>query len=424
MNAVEKQISELAKQGATLTEAVDSIKKSLEQPDLSRLGRPHAGEGTLGYWGEGETVVVDVPSDGPKPLAKSLRKLPKGYKNSHWKSAGEFYREGYAAHKNQSAGEFKAKHESVFKAVQGMSAQEGASAGYMVMPEFNQQIIERLYDNDIWQRTDGYTVNNNMVFLANAETSRANGSRHGGMRGYWVDEGATITKSKPTMRRIELSLKKLAVVVYLTNELLEDTTGLEQYIARKAAEEFKFMLGDSVFNGTGVQQPLGILGSPALLSITKEVGQGAGTLLAGNIDKMFARRHVSGTYAWYHNQDCGPQLDNLAMDLGTGGLALYRPQDGIAGVAPQMLKGVPRVETEFNATCGTVGDLVLGDLKQYLSISKGGITQAVSTEVEFLTDQTAVRFTMRVNGRPWEASPLTPFKGSNTQSSFLVVETR
>lgn len=421
--SVENQIAELTKQGATLTESVASIKKSLEQPVLPQ--RIHAGEGTLGYWGEGETVAVYVPSDGPKPMPKSLTRLPKGYKNTHWKSAGDFYREGYLAHRGMNTAEFKGKHESCFKAVQGMSAQEGASAGFMIMPEFNQQILEKLYDNDIWTRTDGYTVNNNMVFLANAETSRATGSRHGGQRGYWVDEGATITKSKPTMRRIEMSLKKCAIVVYLTDELLADTAGsLEQYIARKAAEEFKFMLGDVVFNGSGVQQPLGFLNSPALLSITKETNQAATTIVAGNIDKMFSRRYVGGNYAWYHNQDCGPQLDNLTMDVGTAGVALYRPQDGIAGTAPMTLKGLPRVETEFSASVGTVGDLALADLKQYISISKGGITQAVSTEIEFLTDQTAIRFTMRVNGRPWETTPVTPYKGSNTQSSFLVTETR
>lgn len=418
-----EQIKQLEAKLGEANKAIDSLTKRLEEPNPHQFR--HHGDGTVGSWGEGETIVAYVPSDGPKPLAKSQTRLPKGYKNSHWKSAGDFYREGFLAHREGRISDFRAKHGECFKAVQGMGTVVGADGGYTVMPEFNQQILERVYDNDIWSRTDQYTVNNNMIFLANAETSRATGSRHGGMRGYWVDEGGTITKSKPTLRRIEMSLKKVAVLVYLTEELLADGgMGLEQYVAKKAADEFRFLLGDAVFNGSGVGQPLGIASSPALLSITKETGQAASTILAENIDKMWARRHASGNYAWFHNQDCGPQLDRLAQDVGTGGVTLYRPQDGLASAAPQSLKGAQRIETEFNATLGTVMDIGLFDMSQYITISKGGINQAVSTELEFLTDQTAIRFTMRVNGRPWETTPVTPFKGSNTQSSFVVIETR
>jgi len=63
-------------------------------------------------------------------------------------------------------------------------------------------------------------------------------------------------------------------------------------------------------------------------------------------------------------------------------------------------------------------------LGQVLSISKGGVAQAVSMHVEFLTDQLALRFTMRMNACPWENSPITPFKGSNTQSSFVTLGAR
>src|SRR5690606_12982921 len=109
------------------------------------------------------------------------------------------------------------------------------------------------YANDLFTRTDNYTVaGNNMTFMANSETSRANGSRHGGLRGYRIGEGATITSSKPGFRELTLKLKKYAVVVYLTEELLSDSgVALEQYVARKAAEEFNFMVGDDIINGNG-----------------------------------------------------------------------------------------------------------------------------------------------------------------------------
>ena len=421
---MEAAVQKLVDQGATLGEAVESLKKTLEKPDYSAL-RPHAGQGTFGYWGEGETIVAAVPEGGPQPIRKSFYTLPKGYANKHWATAGDFYREGFSAKKSGNMADFNAKYGSIFKAVQGMSAQVGTDGAYGILPEFNQKIIERTYANDLLGRTDQYTVNNNMIFLANAETSRATGSRHGGMRGYWLDEGAAATKSKPTFRRIEISLKKVAVLVYLTEELLSDGgLALEQYVARKAAEEFNFMIGDAIFNGSGIGLPLGILNSPAFLAITKESGQSAATIYTENIDKMWARRFASGNYSFYGNQDVHPQLAGLSRGVGAAGDLVYNPPGGLSAAPYATLKGAPVVDTEFNATLGTVGDLLLADLSQYITINKGGITQAVSTEVEFLTDQTALKFTMRMNGRPWETTPTTPYKGSNTQASFLGIETR
>lgn len=81
--------------------------------------------------------------------------------------------------------------------------------------------------------------------------------------------------------------------------------------------------------------------------------------------------------------------------------------------------------TEFNATLGTQGDLVKADLGQIISISKGGIMSAASVHVEFLTDQLALRFIMRLNAQPWESSPITPYKGTaNTQSNFIALDSR
>jgi hypothetical protein len=37
---------------------------------------------------------------------------------------------------------------------------------------------------------------------------------------------------------------------------------------------------------------------------------------------------------------------------------------------------------------------------------------------------TAYKFTVRVDAKPMDASPITPYQGSNTQSAFVVLDTR
>lgn len=417
-----KSIKDLQDQGASLKESLDELKRP------AHIGGDGA---SLSYWGGEEHISVQPALKSDRTMQSIQRTLPKEYKSrKHWKSCGDMLRDGFEAHKRGQKDEFAKKHadalDPIVKTVQGMSTQVVSDGGALVLPEFNTTIMERVYDNQLWSMTDQYTVTgNNMAFLANAETSRATGSRAGGLQAYWADEGGGVTASKPTLRRFGLKLKKLMVVVYLTDELLSDSAvAIEQYVSRKVSDEFNFMLGLGVFRGTGVGQPLGVFNSPSFLAISAETGQQSGTILTENIDKMWARRLVGGNYAWFHNQDCNPQLDGLVQNVGTAGVPLYREGNSLAAPQPQFLKTARRIETEFNSTVGTVGDVCLADLGQYVTISKGGIAQAVSVHVEFLTDQMAMRFTMRVDGQPWEHSAITPYQGSNTQSAFLGLATR
>lgn len=393
------------------------------------------GRVTAAFEDTDESVTLQFSSKGGQPSLNysQRRKLARnqlktaGYEPwGEFKNFADFVRAGFDGHQTNA---FKERHRKHFNAVQGMSEGQGAEGGFTVMPEFSSKFIDRIFGNSLFSRTDNYTVSgNNMTFLANAETSRANGSRHGGMRGYWLGEGATATSSKPTFREISMKLVKLGVVVYLTQELIDDSgMALEQYVANKAVQEFEFMLGDSLFNGTGAGQPLGILNAPSLVSVAKESGQLAATLETENIVKMYSRFYAPHlpNAIWYHNQDIQPELDTMTIGVGTGGVVTYMPPGGLADGRPATLRGLPMEATEFNATLGTQGDIILGDLSQILSISKGGVAQAVSAHVQFLADQLALRFILRVNASPWDSAPLTPYKGgSNTQSSFVALDTR
>lgn len=379
-------------------------------------------------------------SDSPSALRRQTHALQRRADWDRLKSAGykasgkggeflnfaDFVKSGMEGPKSLK---FQNRIEKQYLAVQGMSEQVASDGGYLVMPEFAAGIVDRVYANDLWSRTDNYTVTgNNMTFNVNAETSRANGSRHGGLRGYWLGEGTTITASKPTFREVSMKLCKLGVVVYLTQELMDDTgTALQQYVTRKAAEEFNFLIGDALVNGTGTGQPRGILNAPSLVSVAKETGQAAATIVPENVVKMQARFFApnDANSVWLHNQDIGPQLNLMTLGIGAAGVVVYMPPGGLSSAPYATLQGRPILATEFNSTLGTQGDLIKADLGQILSISKGGIMSAASIHLEFLTDQLALRFIMRLNAQPWESAPITPYKGTaNTQSNFVTLDTR
>lgn len=311
---------------------------------------------------------------------------------------------------------------------QGAGEATPADGGFAVGLDIQNTIMELMHDvGRILSLVPKIPIganSNGISMLAIKETSRATGSRFGAVQGYWLDEGTAPTATRPKYRKIELRLVKLAALGYSTDELLADAVALEAVMTRAFAEELAFLTEDSIINGLGAGQPLGILASPALVSVAKESGQAAATIVTTNLSKMWARLlpQYQGSAVWLINVDCDPQLDELTLPAGTAGLQPRFVNYSNEGIL--QIKGRPVIEVEYCQTVGTKGDIILAAFDQYALIDKGGVQQASSMHVAFTTDEMAFRATYRVNGQPKMESPITPFKGTSTLSAFVSLDTR
>jgi HK97 family phage major capsid protein len=312
-------------------------------------------------------------------------------------------------------------------AAQGAGENTPADGGFLVQQEVNTAIVMLMHQmGRIMSQVDKIPLgpnSNGLTLTAIKETSRATGSRWGGVQGYWADEGGAGTATRPKFRRVAMLLRKLIALGYASDELLNDAVALEAVMTKAFAEELLFLTEDAIIRGTGAGQPLGILNAAATVSVSKETGQAAATIVASNLSKMWARLDAGSqaTAQWYINVDCQPQLDELFLPAGTAGLEprfVSYGQDGILRI-----KGRPVVPIEYCATLGTVGDIILADFDDYALIERGP-EQASSIHVAFTTDETAFRATYRVDGQPKLESAVTPYKGSNTLSPFVTLATR
>jgi len=316
------------------------------------------------------------------------------------------------------------------KAATGLSEGVPSDGGFLVQQDFSNELLQNVHDTGIlYPKCRRLPISANSTGIkinAVDETSRVAGSRWGGIRGYWAAEAAEKTKSKPKFKQLELSLQKLVGLCYATDELLQDTAALGTVLMQGFSEEFNFLVDDAIVRGTGAGQPLGLLNANCLISVGAETGQAATTIVAENIQKMWARlynRSRRNAY-WYINQDCLPQLHSMSLAVGTGGVPVYMPAGGLSGQPYGTLYGRPVIEIEHCATLGAQGDIILADLSQYLVIEKGGIQSASSIHVRFIYDETAFRFVWRVDGQPAWTAALTPFQGSNDVSPFIVLDAR
>ena len=355
-----------------------------------------------------------------EPLGPQLEQDPK----RGFSTLGDFARNVWSA---SQPGARLDDRMQILSAASGMQQGLGAEGGFLVPPEFSATIWDGLNKtpDNLLAMTDGYTVSGDSLTMnANAETNRATGSRWGGVRAYWIAEADQITSSKPTFRQVKIEPQQLAVLVYVTDKLLRNASALDQYVGRAAVEEINFLVNDAIINGTGVGQPLGILTSPCLVSVTKETGQAADTIVPKNIVKMFARCHARSrrNAVWFINQDIEPQLHTMTLDSGTAGQLVYMPPGGLSQSSYGTLLGRPVMPIEYCATLGTVGDIILADLSAYASGTQGGLDSAMSMHLRFDYAETAFRFMFAVDGQPWLASAITPYKGTgNTVSPFVAV---
>ena len=307
----------------------------------------------------------------------------------------------------------------------GLGEGVGSEGGFLFPPQYAEGIVARAFQGGKMLsrvRKVPITANRYAVTLVD-ETSRVSGSRWGGVQSYWVGEGGSPTASKPKFRQQYFDLKKIATLGYVTEEQMEDYSATASILDQAFAEELTFELERTIVEGTGAGQPLGILNSGAVVSVAAEGAQTAGTINIQNIAKMYARlwSRSMATSAWFINQDALPQLPLMTL----GNFPIYLAP-GQAGNASDfgLLFGRPVIVTEYNSSIGTVGDIILADLDQYMVAERSGVQMQQSMHVRFVQGEQAFRTIYRVDGAPLWNAPLTPLKGSNTQSPFITLAAR
>ena len=307
----------------------------------------------------------------------------------------------------------------------------GADGGYLVPPQYATEIMSLIESGEgLLARTRQIPVTGNEFSMPANETT---GHATTGIQAYWDSEADTINATKPAFSNRSVKLNRLTALVPVTEEALEDSAALGAWIQLEAGEKMAFKVTDAILNGTGAGQPLGVLKSGCLVTVTKETNQAASTVLAENVLKMYSRMPARNraNAVWVINQDVEALLPQMAVAVknvaGTenvGGFPVYIPPGGLTGAQYGVLLGRPIVMTEASPALSSAGDVVLGDFSQYVAITKGQVRAEQSMHFYFDQNMRAFRFVMRMGGMPWLSAPIARKNGSNTLSHFVALGAR
>ena len=332
---------------------------------------------------------------------------------------------------------------NLLAAASGASATVGTDGGFLIQKEFTTELLESAFKSgDILSRVDSTEVGANadgleVVYLD--ETSRATGSRWGGVQVYRAAEADAATGKKPQLGKWECRLEDIIGLAYMTERLLQDAPAMQDVFSKGFEEEFTFKAEDEIFRGNGAGQMLGILTAVysatagqslgPTVSVAKETGQPADSVEFANIEKMWLRVQPRSRAkgAWFVNIEVEPKLAELQVGTGSSAQLVYMPPGGLSGNPYATLKGRPVIPCEYSSGVGDVGDIVFADFNRFKVITKGGLQSDESIHVRFLNNERTFRWVTRINGKPKDKTAITPYKATDTTlrlSPFVTLAAR
>lgn len=306
-----------------------------------------------------------------------------------------------------------------------------ADGGFLVHPEFSLMLNEASLETAVVRpRAQTMQITSDSIELpqpVNYDHSTPN--VYGGFVANWGYEDKQLVESRMQWEEVKLSLNPLTIFAKATHKMMKfSPIAVGSYILPKMGDAIAWFEDDAFIDGTGAGQPLGIIKAPGKVTVAIESGQDlTPAFVSENADKMYGRAKIdrlSSTVWLFNKADLWNDLAGMSRDVGTGG--------STAGLlekmpnSPQMtMYGIPLVDTEHCPAAGTVGDIILTDLSQYLIADhRSGPEIAQSMHLNFDYGKECFRIIKYVDGQPRWRSAFTRQNSTNTYSSIVVLNTR
>ncbi len=393
----------------------------------NRKFTPGEDAGDVGDPNNPNTVITPGLSPEDKIMAD-----PKGGFRDHGEFVCAVTGKGTKHYGTAHIEKLKAWNNAVMKIAGTMNEGDMSQGGYLVPVEFRDQLLMTALENSIVKsRATTVPMQTNRISIPAVVDTDHSTNYFGGIIPERTAEHGSKGVMKPAFDLVSLTLHKLTGMVYVTDELLEDSPiSIPPILNAMFGTAIAFEEDDAYLQGTGVNMALGAFnaGNPCLITQAIEPAQPINTILWQNIVNMWSRLHPPSmkNAVWVANNECFPQLASMAMAVGAGGVPVWMPANGVAGTPFGSLMGRPLFLTEKMQALSTAGDIGLGDFSQYLIAQKsgGGLQTATSMHYHFNYDEQTFRFVLRYDGQPWWLSDLTPKRGANTLSPFIILAGR
>ena len=225
-----------------------------------------------------------------------------------------------------------------------MNTATNSQGGFVVNDNLSQEIIKELKDrSDVYKFFNGTSIKGNLRIPKQASSGTAS----------WVTENPSTdpTATIPTLSIIELGQNRLYRESALTQQMINvEELDLQAFVKEDIADTMTDSIEDAIFNGTGTNQPTGLISG--ILSKNKITVNTRGEITIDDLKKAKAKlkQKIVKQAKWFMNAETYLLVDLLKDSMG-------RPllQPNIAEGTGYTLLGLPVVLTDALKTPSDTG---------------------------------------------------------------------
>lgn len=152
----------------------------------------------------------------------------------------------------------------------------GTSGGFLVPEQWAWDVLDTaLQAEAIRPRSLVLPMSSNVLNVPGFDYLDGTSNKRAGLLMTWGPEAGTLTEQQGKTRIVALTAKKATILVRVSSELTEDAVAFDVALSNAMTAAVSIGLDVAFIQGTGAGQPLGILNSPALITVAKEGGRGA-----------------------------------------------------------------------------------------------------------------------------------------------------
>lgn len=309
--------------------------------------------------------------------------------------------------------------------------QTGTAGGYLVPGPLHVEPFDNSLSMEVVRpRAHVYALSSNSLTLAGRDTQNRAGGDVAGLRMVWLAENIEGDVDDPIFRQVNLVAHKATILSEASVELLGDAGAFQAELVRGFAESMRVGLDTAFLHGEGIGKPLGIMNSPALVTVDT-TGEVADSISYRMVRQMLTRL-LPGSYnkaVWIAHPSTLDELLTLNYQWNAG----TSPDEVVGGSLVNAftfngdtatLMGRPLLFTECANELGDSGDLVLADLSYYAVGMRREAGIEVSNAPGWRRFAISFRYHTRVAGTPLLSAPVTPVRGSTTLSPFVCLASR
>lgn len=261
--------------------------------------------------------------------------------------------------------------------------------GYLVPDEFERTLVEALQEEDIFRKYATIITTSSGDRKIPLVAARGEAS--------WVEEEGKIPDSDDTFGQITIGAHKLATLIKVSEELLNDSAfNMESYISRAFAKRIGTKEEEAFIVGDGTGKPIGLLADSGGAELGVTTATATDIKLDEVLDLFYALRAPYRNKAIFMMHDLTVKAIRKLKDA--NGQYLWQPS--IKEATPDTILGRPLVTSvympELVAEAKTI---MFGDFSYYWIADRQGRIFRRLNELYAETGQVGFLATQRVDGR-------------------------